>query len=73
LFSQAKKILEVVSWGETPKSLVNFELYKQDMHYSGRTGEEIEPREIIAADVTGNGKESLIMLIHNKILVYPQK
>jgi hypothetical protein len=43
------------------------------MHYSGRTGEEIEPREIIAADVTGGGKEDLIMLIHNKILIYPQK
>jgi|GEM_PF-2190803 hypothetical protein len=73
LFSQAKKIMEIVGWGDQPKSLLNFRLYEQDVHYSGRTGEEIEPREIIAADLTSRGKKDIIMLVHNKILIYPQK
>lgn len=73
LYNQPKRILEIVEFGETPKSLLNFEVYKQDAHYSGRTGEEIEPREIVSADATGDGKADLILLVHNRILLYPQK
>ncbi len=32
-----------------------------------------EPREAIVADVTGDGKNDLIVLVHNRILVYPQE
>lgn len=72
LFSQNKRILEVVSLGEKPESLLNFEVYKKDVHFEGRKGEDVEPREIITADVTGDGKTDLILLIHNKVIVYPQ-
>ncbi len=32
-----------------------------------------EPREAVVADVTGDGKNDLIVLVHNRILVYPQE
>jgi len=73
LYSQPKKTIEIVGWGDQPNSLLNFRVYEQDVHYSGRTGEEIEPREIIAVDLLNRGKKDLVLLIHNKILIYPQK
>jgi len=32
-----------------------------------------EPRECAVADVTGDGKNDLIVLVHDRILVYPQE
>lgn len=32
-----------------------------------------EPRECVVADVTGDGKKDLIVLVHDRILVYPQE
>lgn len=32
-----------------------------------------EPREMVVDDVTGDGKNDLILLIHDRILVYPQE
>jgi hypothetical protein len=31
-----------------------------------------EPREALISDVTGDGKSDLIVLVHDRILVYPQ-
>jgi hypothetical protein len=32
-----------------------------------------EPREALVSDVTGNGKNDLIVLVHDRILVHPQE
>jgi hypothetical protein len=32
-----------------------------------------EPREALVADVTGDGKNDLVVLVHNRILVYPRE
>jgi len=32
----------------------------------------MEPREALVADVTGDGRNDLIILVHDRILVYPQ-
>lgn len=77
LFNQKERLLEIVELGtqpsQKPRSLLNFQVYQPDMHFQGRTGEDVEPREIVVADVTGDGRPDLILLIHNKILIYPQK
>ena len=44
----------------------------------GATGEDTEdrrrePREINIVDVTGDGKADVVMLIHDRIIVYPQE
>ena len=38
----------------------------------GREEAAIEPREILAADVTGDGRPDLILVAHDRVLVYPQ-
>jgi len=44
--------------------------YHQEMQRSGRA--MVEPRELEVADVTGDGKDDLVVIIHDRIIVYPQ-
>lgn len=41
--------------------------------FRGRGAEAAEPREAVVADVTGDGKNDLIVVVHDRILVYPQE
>ncbi len=41
--------------------------------FRGATAALPEPREALVADVTGDGKKDLIVLVHDRILVYPQE
>ena len=41
--------------------------------FRGRGGDMAEPREALVADVTGDGKNDLIVVVHDRILVYPQE
>ena len=43
--------------------------YREDRS-AGRSG--VEPRELIIADVTGDGKNDLVTIIHDRIIIYPQ-
>jgi hypothetical protein len=40
---------------------------------ASRRNDDLEPREALVADVTGDGKNDLIILVHDRILVYPQE
>jgi len=50
-----------------------FKVFSSDPHYRGRKGSESEPRETAVVDVTGDQKEDVLLLVHNRILIYPQK
>jgi hypothetical protein len=41
--------------------------------FRGRGGDATEPREALVADVTGDGKNDLVVVVHDRILVYPQE
>jgi len=41
--------------------------------FRGSRGEQPEPREAVVTDVTGDGKNDLIVLVHDRVLVYPQE
>jgi hypothetical protein len=41
--------------------------------FRGRGGDLPEPREAIVADLTGHGKNDLAVIVHDRILVYPQE
>ena len=41
--------------------------------FRGRGGEMPEPREALVADVTGDGKNDLVVVVHDRVLVYPQE
>ncbi|MGA3008477.1 MAG: VCBS repeat-containing protein, partial [Opitutaceae bacterium] len=70
-----KNVIEIL--GQDPAGLwqsrMHFKVFEKDEHYQGRRGSPEEPRETIIADVTGNGKNDLILLVHNRVLVYPQE
>ncbi len=45
----------------------------EERTFRSRRNDLPEPREAIVADVTGDGKNDLIILVHDRILVYPQE
>ena len=45
----------------------------EERTFRGRRSDFPEPREGAVADVTGDGKNDLIILVHDRILVYPQE
>jgi hypothetical protein len=40
--------------------------------FSGGAPREYEPREVLVTDVTGDGADDLVLVAHDRILVYPQ-
>jgi hypothetical protein len=52
-------------------SLLHFPVYEENPHYRGRTGGLQEPREVITADVTGDGRDDVLLLVHDRVLLYP--
>ncbi|MFK7959171.1 MAG: FG-GAP repeat domain-containing protein [Phycisphaerales bacterium] len=50
---------------------VGFKVFESRM-FSGGSTREYEPSQALIADVTGDGAADLILLAHDRILVYPQ-
>ncbi|MEZ6068593.1 MAG: FG-GAP repeat protein [Planctomycetaceae bacterium] len=52
-------------------TLSTFKVFEdKSFHSDGSSG--LEPREMVIADVNGDGRNDLIMLIHDRLLLYPQ-
>ncbi|MEI7729018.1 MAG: VCBS repeat-containing protein [Verrucomicrobiota bacterium] len=45
----------------------------EERTFRGMQGNFPEPREAIIADFTGDGKNDLLILVHNRLLLYPQE
>ena len=41
--------------------------------FRSRSGDMPEPREAVVVDLTGDGKNDLAVIVHDRILVYPQE
>jgi hypothetical protein len=54
-------------------SRLHFKVFETDPHYEGNRGGNQEPREALVADVTGDGRPDLVLLVHDRVLVYPQE
>jgi hypothetical protein len=70
-----KNVIEILSQDAAGvwQSRMHFKVFEKDAHYQGRHGTPEEPRETVIADVTGNGKNDLILLVHDRVLIYPQE
>jgi hypothetical protein len=53
-------------------SLLHFTVFEVDPHYEGQRGAVNQPREIVIADLTDDGLDDLALVVHDRVLVYPQ-
>jgi hypothetical protein len=60
---------------EKPHKLVPANRWQvfEERTFRSRRNDATEPREAVVADVTGDHKADLIVLVHDRILVYPQE
>ncbi|MGI8964960.1 MAG: FG-GAP repeat domain-containing protein [Limisphaerales bacterium] len=70
----AKNYVDLVLF-EPPHQLVSANRWPvfEERSFRSRRNDLGEPREAAVADVTGDGKNDLIILVHDRILVYPQE
>ena len=45
----------------------------EERTFRGRRTDQPEPREALITDLTGDGKNDLVVVVHDRILVYPQE
>jgi hypothetical protein len=66
--------MEIVTVLEGPKMQAagNFKVFEEKSFGGGGGGAGLEPREILIADVTGDSRSDLLLLTHDRILLYPQ-
>ncbi len=70
----AKNYLDVVSFNPQHKLVpaIRWQVFEQHS-FRGATDALPEPREALVTDVTGNGKNDLVVVVHDRILVYLQE
>jgi len=57
----------------TWQSRLHFQVFETDEHATQRKGGGMEPRETIVADVTRDGVNDLVLLVHDRVLIYTSK
>lgn len=62
IFDRDRKLVPAARW----------QVFEQ-RSFRGRQGDQAEPREALIEDVTGDGKNDLVVVVHDRILVYPQE
>ncbi|MFA5239350.1 MAG: VCBS repeat-containing protein [Phycisphaerae bacterium] len=57
-----------------PIPAMRFKIFEQKSYRDSeeRAKTTVEPRELKVADVTGDGKNDLVTIIHDRIIIYPQ-
>lgn len=70
----AKNYIDIVTY-EKPHQLVPANRWPvfEERTFRSRRADSAEPREAIIVDVTGDKKPDLIVVVHDRILVYPQE
>jgi len=69
-----KNHLDLVGFGADHKLVPadRWQVFEQHT-FRARDNAMPEPREALVTDVTGDGKNDLVVLVHNRILVYPRE
>jgi hypothetical protein len=57
----------------TLKPSIRWKVFEERTFRSRRVGDRGEPREAMIVDVTGDGKRDLVLVVHDRVLVYPQE
>jgi hypothetical protein len=62
IFDKARQLVPAIRW----------QVF-EERTFRGRRSDAAEPREALIVDVTGDGKNDLVVVVHDRILVYPQE
>jgi hypothetical protein len=59
---------------EKPVPAMRFKIFEEKSYRDSkaRPKASAEPRELTVADVTGDGKDDLVTIIHDRVIIYPQ-
>jgi hypothetical protein len=70
----AKNNLDIVSFNPRHKLVpaIHWQVFEQHT-FRGAMDAVPEPREALVTDVTGDKKNDLVVVVHDRILVYPQE
>ncbi len=70
----AKNYLDIVSFNSHHKLVpaTRWQVFEQHT-FRGNSDVSPEPREALVTDVTGDGKNDLIVVVHDRLLVYPHE
>lgn len=72
VFDLTKHNIEIITpRGDKLVHAINFKVF-DEKSFSRRGGGGAQPREGVIADVTGDSRNDLILLVHDRVLVYPQ-
>ncbi len=75
VFDSDAHVLEVLALPKEPSqpwtSLLHFPLFEENIHFRGRKG-ELNVRDAHIRDFTGDGRADLLILLHDRVLLYPQ-
>ncbi|MCP4836293.1 MAG: VCBS repeat-containing protein [Phycisphaera sp.] len=68
-----RQAVDILSFSDRGRLLpmTEFKVFETKI-FSGGEPREYEPREVLVADVTGDGADDLVLVAHDRILVYPQ-
>lgn len=68
-----EQMCQVLSFSASRKlhMAMEFEVFQSRL-FSGGMSREFEPRSAVIADATGDGKQDLVLIVHDRVQVYPQ-
>lgn len=68
-----EQMCQVLSFSAARKlhMAMEFEVFQSRL-FSGGMSREFEPRSAVVADATGDGRQDLVLIVHDRVQVYPQ-
>ncbi|MDR2512425.1 MAG: VCBS repeat-containing protein [Puniceicoccales bacterium] len=74
LLDLASHLLELITPNDKNgawNSALHFTLFDENPHYRGQRSAEAQPRGGCIADLTNDGRNDLVLLMHDRVFVYP--
>ena len=68
-----EQMCEIFTFSESRRLLyvTGFQVFESKI-FSGGASREFQPSEVLVADITGDGADDLLLLAHDRVLIYPQ-
>ena len=70
----AEQMAEILTFSQSGKLRYGtaFEVFETKM-FAGGEPKEFEPNMGLVTDITGDGKDDLVLMAHDRVLIYPQQ